>query len=177
MLLVPAARPDPAGFAAIVRQHQSMVYSLAWHYVRDATLAEDLAQDVFLHLHRNLGSIESAQHLTNWLRKVTIQRCIDQTRRRRLRPRLSLDEAPEPRTTPSNPDPLLESRLAEMIAGLPERHRAVVILRYQEDLEPAEIAETLGIPLGTVKSNLHRALASLRTRLQRILAPVKGVPE
>jgi RNA polymerase sigma-70 factor (ECF subfamily) len=54
-----------------------------------------------------------------------------------------------------------------LVARLPERSRLIVILRFQEDLEPAEIAETLGIPLGTVKSNLHRSLALLRGRLER----------
>jgi len=54
-----------------------------------------------------------------------------------------------------------------LIARLPERSRMIVILRFQEDLDPAEIAEVLGIPLGTVKSNLHRSLAVLRGKLQR----------
>ena len=148
-----------------------MVFSIAYHFLRDRPLAEELAQEVFLHLHKNRRAIESASHLVYWLRKVTTHRCIDQARRRKLRPRISLTEylerAPEPAAASLPADPLLAERLRRLIAGLPERSRMIVILRFQEDLEPGEIAETLGIPLGTVKSNLHRSLAVLRGKLER----------
>ncbi len=161
-------------FADLVRQHQGMVYSLAWNIVRNPSVAEEIAQDVFLQLHRNLGAIESASHLTHWLRRVTMQRAIDQSRRARLRPQLTLEQVPEPRQPGSTCDPLLSSHLTRLIARLPERARAVLVLRYQEDLDPAEIAEALDMPLGTVKSSLHRALTMLRSRLERVLSP-KGV--
>jgi RNA polymerase sigma-70 factor (ECF subfamily) len=166
-----AARGDSAAFAEIVHVCQSMVYSIAWHFLRDEALAEELAQDVFLHLYRSLNAIESPSHLMSWLRKVACHRAIDQSRRRKFRPRLGLDQAPEPSQAPLERDPLMASQLDRLVAGLSERSRAIVVLRYQEDLEPGEIAETLGIPVGTVKSNLHRTLAVLRTRLERKLAP------
>src|SRR5205809_1151287 len=91
---------DASAFAWIVRQHQDMVFSMAYHFLRDRWLAEELSQEVFLHLHRNLAAIQSPQHMVYWLRKVTSHRCIDQARRQKLRPRLSLTEylerAPEP---------------------------------------------------------------------------------
>ena len=159
------------GFGAIVREHQGMVFSIAYHFLRDRPVAEELAQEVFLHLHKNMRAIESPSHLVYWLRKVTTHRCIDQARRQKLRPRISLTEylerAPEPAAASRTADPLLEGMLRRLIAGLPERSRMIVILRFQEDLDPAEIAEVLGIPLGTVKSNLHRSLAVLRGKLQR----------
>ncbi len=148
-----------------------MVFSMAYHFLRDRSLAEDLAQDVFLHLHKNLRAIQSPSHLLYWLRKVTSHRCIDHARRQKLRPRVSLTEylerAPEPASYAPSADPLLARVLRRLIARLPERSRMIVILRYQEDLEPAEIAGMLNIPLGTVKSNLHRSLALLRARLER----------
>ncbi len=64
-------------------------------------------------------------------------------------------------------DPLLTVMLDRQIARLPERSRMIVILRFQEEMEPGEIAEALGIPVGTVKSNLHRALALLRGRMEK----------
>jgi len=70
-------------------------------------------------------------------------------------------------------DPILAGFLQKLIASLPKRSRIIVILRYQEDLEPSEIAETLDLPLGTVKSSLHRSLALLRGKLER---ERKGVP-
>lgn len=162
---------DEADFAGIVRAHQGMVFSIAYHFLRDRSLAEDLAQDVFLHLHKNLKAIQSASHLVYWLRKVTGHRCIDQARRQKLRPRISLTEylerAPEPSARFAEGDPLLAGVLRRLIARLPERSRMIVILRFQEEMEPAEIAGMLDIPLGTVKSNLHRSLALLRGKLER----------
>ena len=145
-----------------------MVFSVALHFLRNRALAEELAQDVFLHLHQNLRAIESRAHLTFWLRRVASHRCIDQARRARLRPRVGLESAPEPAMARDDSDPLLAGLLQRLIAGLPERSRMIVILRYQEELEPAEIAEVLDIPIGTVKSNLHRALAVLRGKLDRV---------
>jgi RNA polymerase sigma-70 factor (ECF subfamily) len=169
--LARSAGGDDAAFAAIVRDHQAMVFSIAYHFLRDRATAEDLAQDVFLHLHKNLRAIQSPAHLLYWLRKVTSHRCIDQSRRQKLRPRISLTEylerAPEPAASFQMADPLLAGVLRRLIARLPERSRMIVVLRFQEDLEPAEIAGMLDIPLGTVKSNLHRSLALLRGKLER----------
>jgi RNA polymerase sigma-70 factor (ECF subfamily) len=168
---ITGALQGEASFAVAVREHQAMVFSIAYHFLRDRCLAEELAQEVFLHLYKNLGSIQSPAHLVYWLRKVTGHRCIDQARRRKLRPRMSLTEylehAPEPAAIFPAADPMLAGVLSRLIARLPERARLIVILRFQEDLEPSEIAETLEIPLGTVKSNLHRSLALLRGKLER----------
>lgn len=155
-------------FAGIVAEHQAMVFSIGWHFLRNRAVAEEVAQDVFLQLHRSLDSIESPAHLTNWLRRVATQRCIDAVRRARLRPQVALEHTPElaARTASGVQDPMAASRLDRLIAALPERARMIVILRYQEEMEPAEIAETLGIPVGTVKSNLHRSIALLRGRME-----------
>jgi RNA polymerase sigma-70 factor (ECF subfamily) len=165
-------------FTAAVRQHQGMVFSIAYNFLRDRPAADDLAQEVFLHLHKNINAIQSPSHLLYWLRKVTTHRCIDQARRRKLRSGVSLTEylehAPEPAAADHSSDPLLATTLQRLVARLPERARMIVILRFQEDLEPTEIAETLNIPLGTVKSNLHRSLALLRGKLERERKGVAG---
>lgn len=144
-----------------------MVFSIAWHFLHDRATAEELAQEVFLHLYRNLMAIETPSHLGHWLRKVASHRSIDYSRRMRLRPRVGLDQAPEPVTRDHEADPLLTGLLHRLIDRLPERSRMIVVLRFQEEMEPAEIAEVLDIPLGTVKSNLHRSLAVLRGKLER----------
>jgi RNA polymerase sigma-70 factor (ECF subfamily) len=165
--LARSAGGDPQAFASLVRDHQSMVFSIACHFLRDPALAEEMAQEVFLHLYRNLAAIDSPAHLLHWLRRVTTHRCIDHARRARLRPKVGLEQAPEPRIPHGGNDPMLADRLRRLVDGLPERARAIVVLRYQEDLEPAEIAAMLNIPVGTVKSCLHRALALLRGKLER----------
>jgi RNA polymerase sigma-70 factor, ECF subfamily len=159
---------DQAAFADLVREHQAMVYSIARHFFRDRALAEDLAQEVFLHLYQNLASIESEAHLKFWLRKVTSHRCIDYSRRRRIKT-VSVDEAPEPVSIFDWPDAMMQSTLRRIVATLPERPRLVVTLRYQEDLDPAEIAQILDMPLNTVKSHLRRSLAILREKMGRTL--------
>lgn len=166
MFLVSQPPPSTPDFAGIVREHQGMVYSIGWQFLRNRALAEEVAQDVFLQLHRNMGAIESPGHLTNWLRRVMTQRCIDALRRARLRPQVGLDDTPELTARSGERDPMATGRLDRLIAALPERARMIVILRYQEEMEPAEIAETLGIPVGTVKSNLHRSIALLRGRME-----------
>ncbi len=159
-------------FEQIVRQHQGMVFSMACHFLRDRSLAEELAQEVFLNLHQNLHSIKSPEHLTFWLRKVTSHRCIDQARRQKVRPQISLEDVPEPVAKPTENDLFLSEMLRRVVDTLTEKARMVVILRYQEDLDPAEIAKVLDMPLNTVKSHLRRSLSILRDKLSRTLGEV-----
>jgi RNA polymerase sigma-70 factor, ECF subfamily len=158
---------DRDAFAVLVREHQSMVFSIAWNYLRNQPSAEELAQEVFLDLFQNVKSIESRAHLTFWLRRVTSHRCIDYTRRRANRPGIALEDAPEPSASPEIPDPFLSGTLQKLTASLPEKPRMVVILRFQEDMDPADIARTLDMPLNTVKSHLQRSLAILKEKLER----------
>jgi RNA polymerase sigma-70 factor, ECF subfamily len=173
--LTQSAQGDQLAFAELVQQHQGMVFSIAYHFLRDRALAEDLAQEVFLELYQSLDRIESSAHLTYWLRRVTANRCIDQGRKKiRLREQ-ALEDAPEPSApaqSQSN-DPLLMERLRQSVASLPEKQRMVVILRFQEGLGPAEIAEVLEMPVNTVKSTLHRTLADLRKGLTRKIREVR----
>jgi len=168
-----ASAGDSNAFAELVREHQGMVFSIAYHYLQDRSLAEDLAQEVFLELYQNLGRIQSTAHLTFWLRRVTANRCIDQGRKKLRRRELALEESPEPAADDPPSDPLLLQRFRQSLAVLPERQRMVVILRFQEGLGPAEIAEALEMPVNTVKSTLHRSLEELRKGLTRKLREVR----
>jgi RNA polymerase sigma-70 factor (ECF subfamily) len=144
-----------------------MVFSIGFNYLRNGALAEEIAQDVFLDLFRNLGSVESGAHLVWWLRRVTVNRCIDRGRKRAFRTEIALEKVSEPSSDDAEQDPMVRESLRKLIAALPERQRAIVILRYQEDLDPAEIADVLDVPVNTVKSRLHRALGVLREKLER----------
>ncbi|HYO80506.1 MAG TPA: sigma-70 family RNA polymerase sigma factor [Bryobacteraceae bacterium] len=154
-------------FAGVVRRYQSLVFGLAFNFLHDRALAEELAQEVFLELHRAMPGLESDAHIANWLRRVTTHRCIDCARRIKSRPQVALEDVPEPASTPKRSDPLLARKIRSLTATLPEKARAVLLLRYQEDLEPSEIATALGMPVNTVKSHLHRALTTLREKLER----------
>lgn len=173
-LLTRALAGEAAAFGMLVRTHQRSVYSLALRMLSDRHEAEDLAQEVFLGLYRNLSSVESPAHLTFWLRKVTLNRAIDRLRRE---PRQTvspedacslLSDATEQR------DPLLQRRLRALLAQLPPAPRAVMLLRYQEDLNPNEIARTLNMSINTVKSHLKRSLTTLRERIGDSANPGEG---
>lgn len=156
---------DTSAFDVLVRRHQSMVFSLALHALRNRAAAEDLAQDVFLRLYRDIGCLVSTPHVVSWLRRVTSHRCIDELRRRRYQRELAMDAVPERSVAPSTREMILEGRIQRLVASLPPRARMVVVLRYQEDLDPSEIADALQMPVNTVKSHLRRSLAVLRARL------------
>jgi len=144
-----------------------MVFSLAYHLLHDRAAAEEVAQEAFLALHRSLARIQSPEHAVFWLRKVTVQRAIDEGRRRARRPVVALDDHPPPATVDARGDLLLSGMLRRLVASLPEAPRSVMVLRYQEDLDPSEIAELLAMPVSTVKSHLQRSLALLREKLER----------
>ena len=155
-------------FEDLLREHQAMVFSLALHFLGDRAAAEESAQDVFLQLHRHLGDMQSAEHVVFWLRRVTVNRCISEARRRGRRTEISLDEVEEPEAPGVDCDPLADEQLRRLVASLPEKARGVVVLRYQEDLDPEDIARVLEMPVNTVKSQLQRALAMLRRKASQM---------
>lgn len=167
------AAAAPMTFSDMLRANQSMVFSLAYHFLRDAGAAEEVAQDVFLQLYRKLGDLEDAKHVAFWLRKVTSHRAIDFARKRKSQAAIALEDIAEPANAGEPGDPLLNRRLRQLIATLPEKPRMVMVLRYQEDLTPEEISEVMEMPLGTVKSHLQRSLGMLREKIDRSMGDVR----
>ena len=166
-------RGDERAFEWLVQQHHTTLVRLAVRYVRDPAVAEEVAQDAFLQLYRNYDQLESDAHVTFWLRKVVSNRCVDYTRRRMRQPPVALEDAPEPSAVAEHGDPLLNRRLRQLIASLPEKPRIVMVLRYQEDLMPEEISKILDMPVRTVKSHLQRSLAMLREKVERSMGGEK----
>jgi RNA polymerase sigma-70 factor, ECF subfamily len=161
-------------FAEALRANQSMVFSLALHFLRDYGAAEEVAQDVFLRLYRKIDELESDRHVAFWLRKVTSRRCIDYARKRgSSRFDVALEDTAEPSASDRHGDPLLNRRLRQLIATLAEKPRMVMVLRYQEDLTPEEISDVLEMPVRTVKSHLHRSLAVLREKIERSMGDIR----
>jgi len=159
---------DTGAFAELVRAHQGSVFSLALRLLGAREESQELAQDVFLQLHRNLARIESARHLYFWLRRTVSHRAIDRLRHRAREPFDPVEDVPEIETPHLHADPMLERRLRESVTALPPVARAVVLLRYQEDLDPTEIASILDLSINTVKSHLKRSLALLRWRCREL---------
>ncbi len=169
-------RPSECEFRELVETHQSRVYSIAFRILGDSGIAEEVAQDVFLALYRDLHRMESSEHVLAWLRRVTVHRALDARRRRSSRVDFDAEPFDDQRTRvsngfvadfPSAAPPIGQARVEQLVASLPGIQRAVILLRYQEDMLPPEIAIALSMPLATVKSHLQRALKLLRTKAER----------
>jgi RNA polymerase sigma-70 factor, ECF subfamily len=173
-ILIHELDPDDQRFRDLVLEHQAMVFSIALRILGDRSLAEEAAQDVFLELHTKLHELSSEQHILYWLRRVTVHRSIDAVRSRQSRPEVAVDwselpDLPDPSSSRSEPDPLLTRQLHQLIGSLPTVPRTVLVLRYQEDLNPEEIGRLLDMPIATVKSHLQRSLKLLREKAARVL--------
>ena len=169
-LVTRALAGSESAFRDLVLRYQKPVHSLIVRMVRDRGLAEDLSQEVFIKAYRALGTFDPKRKFSSWLFKIAHNTAIDQLRRRQIEtvPLENPDAEkadllallPDPEG--ESPDTRLKRRsLAEAISGavgqLRVEYREVVVLRFQEGLAYEEIAEITGLPLGTVKTHLHRA--------------------
>ncbi|MFO7564464.1 MAG: sigma-70 family RNA polymerase sigma factor [Enhygromyxa sp.] len=159
---------DKAAFAELVRRHQGKVRGLLLRLTGNPTLADDLAQEVFLRAYRGLVGFEGRSRFSTWIYRIAYNVFLNHRARSKELAALpqgfeSSAAAPEGELSPGRYD--IRSDLAAAIVRLPERYRVVVTLHYLEDVSYPEIAEILDLPLGTVKTHLHRAKKLLRDHL------------
>ncbi len=168
-LAYPNPPADPDTFAALFERHKNLVYKTAYLMLGDRAEAEDALQEVFVLVYRSLASFDPGKGaFTTWLYRITINHCLAHRRKRRLvfQPIDSEALAVQGESLESGLAKSAEREtVAEAIQGLSEKQRAVVVLRYYWDLPYAEIAQILGIPLGTVKSRIDLTLRTLRQKL------------
>jgi RNA polymerase sigma-70 factor (ECF subfamily) len=170
---------DEQAYREIVERYQRQVYSLAMRMVRSAEDAEDLTQDTFVRMFKAIDRYDSNRPFAAWLMTIATRLSIDHIRRRKVRPLpLVREEAGthEEQTIDVEDPGLLPDEIAShreeeqqtqsLIDSLPPHYRIVVLLRHQQDLSYEEIAESLDLPIGTVKARIHRARALLRQRLE-----------
>lgn len=166
---------DQVAYGQLVRKYQNSVYSLCRKMVRNPEEARDLTQEAFVKTFSNLDRYNPIYAFSSWLFKITSNLCIDYLRKRRITTFAMDDpidgEKGEIQRQYVAPDPTPEEtfirgekvrRLEDAIAALPEHYRIMLVLRHQEDLSYEEIADTLAIPLGTVKARIHRAREMLK---------------
>ncbi len=151
--------------------YQHRVFSIALRMLGDRAEAEEVAQEVFLRVHRSIRDFRGEAKLSTWLYAITSRLCLNRLRSGARAPRagetelLSVaDPGPNPGATLEASE--LEAALHRAIAGLDDEHRIVIVLRDLHGLSYEEIAEALALPLGTVRSRLHRGRMELRTRLE-----------
>ncbi len=167
-LVLRASRGDRVAFAELVRRHQGKVRALLLRLCGDRSLADDLAQEVFLRAYRGLVGFEGRSSFGTWVYRISYNVYLNHRTRTRSYAALPEDydaRAAAPDDALSAPRADLRRDLQAAIAELPERYRAVIVLYYLQEVSYPEIAEILELPLGTVKTHLHRAKRMLRQHM------------
>ena len=182
-----AAKGREGAFRELLSRYERPVFSLIYRMVRDRALAEDLSQEAFVRAFNAIGSYKTSYKFSNWIFKIANNHTIDHLRKRKL-DTVSIDGSPHASTaeeasqsrlvvesTDENPLQYVEnkelgSQIEEAIGGLREEYRTVILLRHVEGYAYDEIAEIMDLPLGTVKTYLHRARNELKMRLTHLTA-------
>jgi RNA polymerase sigma-70 factor (ECF subfamily) len=173
--LVEAAQGgDQAAFGEIVRRYQRAVFRIAYGLTRNPSDADDLAQEAFVRAYQAIGRFRVGEPLYPWLSRITVNLAYSLYRRRRRRPEAALEPLLEAgRQWASDDDPVAatehrerQRHLEAAFAQLSIEHQTVLVLRVVEGLSYDQIAQSLGVPPGTVMSRLSRARAELKARLE-----------
>jgi RNA polymerase sigma-70 factor, ECF subfamily len=168
--LVERCRQDDEGaFQELVDRYKNLVFAMIARTVQDRSRVEDLAQDVFLRVHRGLPYFRGEARLSTWIYRIVANVCA-QAHARAPVP-MSLDDERSAPVTASAMDPQfadieLRDRLEKAVARLPDRQRLLVAAHYLQGVQYEDLADALGLPLGTVKTHLYRAKRQLRRLLE-----------
>ncbi len=163
-------------FGTLVERYDRAVYHLAYRTLRDQEEARDVAQEAFFKAYRSLRTFKPGAKFSTWIFAIAYHACCDRLSRRR---RYSNEELPERADSAAGPETEAiasdeAQRLRKAIAALPEKYRAVITLYHLQGRQYDEIAQVLGMPMGTVKTHLFRAKEQLRKILN---AETAGVAE
>ena len=160
-----------SGFEDLYRKHYRRVYSICLRMTGNVAEAEDLTQEVFIQLHRKIGSFRGEAAFTTWLHRLTVNQVLMHFRKRSVRSELTTDDGEmpdsiDPETINPEAMPIVDRiGLESAISQLPNGYRTVFVLHDVEGYEHEEIARLLGCSAGTSKSQLHKA----RLKLRRLL--------
>jgi RNA polymerase sigma-70 factor, ECF subfamily len=170
---------DVAAFSLLVRRHEARIYHLCLRILADPEDAADAAQDAFLTALRKLDQFRGEAAFTTWMHRVAVNACYDILRKRKRAPMLRAlanDEAGDLEPGPPHPDHADRvagsADVATALAAVPEEFRVALVLADVQDLPYDEIARILDVPLGTVKSRVHRG----RIALARVMGLDTGEP-
>jgi|SRR5687767_1220387 RNA polymerase sigma-70 factor (ECF subfamily) len=170
-----AAGGDVSAFQALVEQHRSMVYRIAYQFAGNHHDAEDIAQEVFIKVYRSLDRFRQDAQFTSWMYRIVMNACIDHRRRLRGGAAAPMGDEAEQKilnTAEDRPGPEDRAYAGELgqvleneIGRLPNGQRVVFIMRHHHGMKLCEIADALGLAEGTVKRQLHAAVHRLRQAL------------
>src|SRR3954451_11500645 len=156
---------DDIAFSELVDRYKNLVYAIVSRMISDRSRTDDLAQEVFLKVHRGLPYFRGDARLSTWIFRIVSNVCSQE--RGHQPPEPSATDVREPgRHDAAFTDLELRDRLDKAMAQLPEQQRLLIAAHYLEGVQYEALAEALDIPLGTVKTHLYRAKRRLRERLQ-----------
>jgi RNA polymerase sigma-70 factor (ECF subfamily) len=159
---------DESAFRELVDRYKGLVFALIARTVQDRSRAEDLAQDVFFRVHRGLPYFRGEARLSTWIYRIVANVCVQESSRPAT---VSLDDERAVAVVPSASDRQfgdfeLRDRLEKAIARLPANYRLLIAAHYLDGVQYEDLAAALGLPLGTVKTQLYRAKQQLRRMLE-----------
>jgi len=160
---------DMVAFEALYRQYERLVFKKAYLITGSKDEAEDVLQEVFLAVWRFRQTFDPTKaKFTTWLQRITVNEC--SRKRRQAADFTSIEELDFPEAANRQPEEILVTKyeyeaLLKALDDVDGKHRTALVLRYLNNLPYTEIAEVLGIPLGTVKSRLNHALVCLKERM------------
>lgn len=172
-LIARAQKGDPAAFEALVNAHAQYVYNLALRVLRDPVEAEDLSQEAFLRAWKSLPTFRGEAQFSTWLYRIVTNLCYNRMPRlKKELTEITLEEGAadlpdqRQRVEPAVLTRELGEHLHQAIDDLPESYQLLIALRHQQGMTYADIAETTGMPLGSVKTGIHRARNMLREAVE-----------
>ena len=174
-LIQRASGGDPAAFNRLMAQHEKKMYAVALRMFGNREDAQDCLQEAMLRVYRAIGSFKGQSSFSTWLYRITMNTCLDELRRKKNKQSTSLDNLLEQGWSPSDDEGTPEKHavraemrreLNQAIQELPEDMRSAVVLRDIQGFSYDEIAEALGVNVGTIKSRISRAREKLRGKLK-----------
>lgn len=166
---------DMDSFSVLVERYQKQIFSLTYRLTNDPEEAQDLAQEVFIHIYKVLGKYDQERKFFSWMYKVATNVCYNALRRGKKEQTVALDKVieivPLISNSETHPEEYFQRRetqdiVRKAVAELPDKYRLPLVLRYLEDLTYKEIAEYMDLPLTTIETRLYRGKAMLQKKLQ-----------
>lgn len=166
-------------FEDIVKKYENKVYGIVFHMMKNQNEVEDLAQEVFLKVYKNLGRFKGDSSLYTWIYKITVNLCLDELKKRKniiyLDEKISVEDGEIDKELPSNErsqeelyeDKELKENLHRCINKLPDKQKMMIVLRDIKGFSYDEIAEITNNKIGTVKSQINRARLKLKELLDK----------
>ena len=166
--LIEVCRRDPHSFGEVVRRHQRLVFGAAFRIVKDATVAEDVAQEAFLRAFKAIHDYRGEGELGGWLYRISRNLALNVVTRSRETPTEELTDMLDPARNPEA-ETIHREDIRSVQAALrdvPELLRRPLVMYEYQHMTYEDIAATIGIPLNTVRSRIFRAKRALETRLE-----------